>query len=312
MADTPAQTTKPAQTTDPGYTTGDEVDISPYQDVMQAPILQENAVDDDSTNGLCVLYDYKSCKVTRQINNGATVQLIYPRDGKFVSYLKKDRVLIADKSRNLTHQKFKITDVTFADTEVTVNGVDLITYFLSQNPVRGENITAPNETAQYFIGEIVNHLAKPNGQINYDSDMKDVRTLTLDTSSSNALNLLLDPDAQGDKPSNSVLANFGGEFVFDNYTIHHYKQAGSDRHLTYKYNSNVTSYSQEHSINNTYVGIYPFATYQPGQAQATPQNVNWDMASDTDWTSVASVSWNGGGSIEVWDCPVKEIGRAHV
>lgn len=290
---------------DPGYTTGDEVDQSQFQDMMQAPILAENAVDDDTTNGICVLYDYKSCKVTRQANNGATVQLIYPRNGKFVKEIKKDRVLIADKSRNLTHQKFKITDVTFADTEVTVNGVDLITYFLSQNPVRGENITGASETASYFIGNIVNHLAKPNGQINYDSDMPDVRTLTLDTSSTNALNLLLDPDAQGDKPANSVLANFGGEFVFDNYTIHHYKQAGRDRHLTYRYNSNVTSYSQEHSINNAYVGIYPFATYQPGTPQATPENVNWDIVSNTDWTSVGSVSWNAGGSIEVWDCPVK-------
>lgn len=296
---------------DDGYTVGDYAEQSEFQDVMQAPIIQENAVDDSSTNGICVLFDYKTCKITWLGNQVPTLQLIYPKDGKFVRELQTQRIIIGDINRSLTHQKFRITEVIPTDQDITVNATHIIGEYLIHNPIRGSNlpktdsISQPNVTASWVLGMIINNLVRPVPSINIDSDVMDVKNVNLDTSSTDALNLIIDPDQQGDAPANSVLAIYGGDFVFDNTTIYHRKNAGRDRNIWVRYGQNIKSYSQDRSINDTYVAIYPYATYSPGQALATKSNINWsDLINKTDWSSIGSVTYSAGGSVDVYDCPV--------
>lgn len=297
---------------DDGYSIGTYVEESEYQDVMQAPIIQENAVDDSSTNGICVLFDYKTCKITWLGNQVPTLQLIYPKDGKFVKELQTQRVIIGDINRTLTHQKFRITEVIPTDQDITVNATHIIGEYLVHNPIKGSNlpktdsISQPNVTASWALGMIINNLVKPIPAINIDSDVMDVKNVNLDTSGTDALNLIIDPDQQGDAPANSVLAIFGGDFVFDNTTIYHRKNAGQDRNIYVRYGENIKSYSQDRSINDTYVAIYPYATYTAGQALATKDNINWsDLINQTNWSSIGSVTYSAGGSIDVYDCPVQ-------
>ena len=89
---------------DTGYDVGLDRDASDYQDVLDAPILLDNAVDDDRTQGSCVLFDYKECKVSWNSNQVPTLQLIYPGSGKFVSKLQAEKVILGDINRILTHQ----------------------------------------------------------------------------------------------------------------------------------------------------------------------------------------------------------------
>ena len=275
---------------DTGYDTGLDRDASDYQDVLDAPILLDNAVDDDRTQGVCVLFDYKECKVSWNSNQVPTLQLIYPSSGKFVSKLQAEKVILGDINRILTHQKFRITDVVNTDQDVTVNATHILGEYLAKNPIKGENITAANVSASYLLGQILGHLAKEVPEINYDSDVSKVVNVNIDTSSTDALNAILDPDQQGDKPANSVLAQFGGDFYFDNTTIYHRENAGRDTNITVKYGSNLNSYSQEKNIAEMYVGIYPFANYDPGPALATADNVDWAGIASQDTTSVASVT----------------------
>lgn len=299
-------------TTDTGYSTGNVVEQSQYQDVMQYPMLQENAVDDASTNGLAMLSDYKSCKVTWLANQIPTLQLIYPRNGKFVKLLKTQRIVVGDVNRILTHQKFRIIEVLHDQDQITVNANHIIGEYLIHNPVKGTNlpklnsISQANATASWTLGMILNNLVYQVPELNFESDVQDVRNVNIDVSNADALNLILDPDQQGDQPANSVLAQFGGQFIFDGTTIYHRKKAGVDRNIWVRYGSDITTYSQDKSINDTYVAIYPFATYNPGQAQATESNVDWNaLITKTNWTSIGSVTYNAGGSIDVYDSPVK-------
>ena len=290
---------------DTGYDTGLDRDASDYQDVLDAPILLDNAVDDDRTQGVCVLFDYKECKVSWNSNQVPTLQLIYPSSGKFVSKLQAEKVILGDINRILTHQKFRITDVVNTDQDVTVNATHILGEYLAKNPIKGENITAANVSASYLLGQILGHLAKEVPEINYDSDVSKVVNVNIDTSSTDALNAILDPDQQGDKPANSVLAQFGGDFYFDNTTIYHRENAGRDTNITVKYGSNLNSYSQEKNIADMYVGIYPFANYDPGPALATADNVDWAGIASQDTTSVASVTYSAAGGVDVYSAPVK-------
>ena len=290
---------------DTGYDTGLDRDTSDYQDVLDAPILLDNAVDDDRTQGVCVLFDYKECKVSWNSNQVPTLQLIYPSSGKFVSKLQAEKVILGDINRILTHQKFRITDVVNTDQDVTVNATHILGEYLAKNPIKGENITAANVSASYLLGQILGHLAKEVPEINYDSDVSKVVNVNIDTSSTDALNAILDPDQQGDKPANSVLAQFGGDFYFDNTTIYHRENAGRDTNITVKYGSNLNSYSQEKNIADMYVGIYPFANYDPGPALATADNVDWAGIASQDTTSVASVTYSAAGGVDVYSAPVK-------
>ena len=290
---------------DTGYDVGLDRDASDYQDVLDAPILLDNAVDDDRTQGSCVLFDYKECKVSWNSNQVPTLQLIYPGSGKFVSKLQAEKVILGDINRILTHQKFRITDVVNTDQDITVNATHIIGEYLAKNPIKGENITAANVSASYLLGQILGHLAKEVPEINYDSDVSKVVNVNIDTSSTDALNAILDPDQQGDKPANSVLAQFGGDFYFNNTTIYHRENAGRDTNITVKYGSNLNSYSQEKNIADMYVGIYPFANYDPGPALATADNVDWAGIANQDTTSVASVTYSAAGGVDVYSAPVK-------
>lgn len=299
---------------DDGYTVGNEAEQSQYQDVMQCPILAENAVDDASTNGICALFDYKSSKTTWSADQVPTNQTLYPRTGKFIKELKTQKILYADVNRCITHQPFRITDVLTNDTEIVVNSTHIIGEFLANNPIvnpkNGTTIGGANWTAQMCGDAILSSLVKPVPQLNFDSDVSKVANIALDVSSSNALNLLIDPDQQGDKPVNSVLANFGGHFIFDGFTIYHRQNPGVDRNITIHYGNggkgSLKTYSQEKNIAETYVAIYPFATYTPGQLQATKDNIDWNsLIQSTNWTSIGSVTYSARGSVDVYDCPVK-------
>lgn len=192
-------------TTDTGYSTGNVVEQSQYQDVMQYPMLQENAVDDASTNGLAMLSDYKSCKVTWLANQIPTLQLIYPRNGKFVKLLKTQRIVVGDVNRILTHQKFRIIEVLHDQDQITVNANHIIGEYLIHNPVKGTNlpklnsISQANATASWTLGMILNNLVYQVPELNFESDVQDVRNVNIDVSNADALNLILDPDQQGDQ-----------------------------------------------------------------------------------------------------------------
>ena len=104
MADTATTTT----TEDTGYSVGLDVDESPYQDIMQCPLLMDNAVDDAATQGEASLFDFKEAKTTWVANQVPTLQMTYTRNGKFIKLIQVEKILVGDVNRIITHQKFRI------------------------------------------------------------------------------------------------------------------------------------------------------------------------------------------------------------
>lgn len=290
-------------TTDGPDTTGMVQDQSPYQDIMDAPILYENAVDDDATNGLGVLYDFTSFNATWNAGQVPTAELIYPIDGQFVKELKHGRIVMGDVNRDLTHQKFRITAKSVSTDSVTVTLAHIIGEFLN-TPLKIDKLQMPDASASWAIGKILDNAAAQMPEINYDSDVVTPQNVDMDLSSSNAINALLDPDQEGDSPVSSVNAVFGGDWVFDNFTIYHRQHAGGDPRIYIKYGDRIQTYQQDQSVENTYAGILATASYNPGPALATENNVDWSAWSQ-DWSSVGSVSYNAGQPIQIYDSPVQ-------
>ncbi|CPR84359.1 Uncharacterised protein [Chlamydia trachomatis] len=172
-----------ATTEDTGYAIGLDAEQSPYQDVMQCPLLLGNAVDDASTQGEAALFDYIECKVTWNANQIPTLQLTYPEDGKFIKLIQVEKVIVGDINRILTHQKFRINEVLRSDQNIVVNATHIIGEYLVNNPIKGsEPITGANVTASWCIGEILGHLAKPVPELNYDSNVTKVANANIDIS----------------------------------------------------------------------------------------------------------------------------------
>ena len=56
----------------------------------------------------------------------------------------------------------------------------------------------------------------------------------------------------------SVLQRYGGDYEFDNYTVHLWKRRGADNGVRIAYGKNLIDATQERNIEETYTGVCPF------------------------------------------------------
>lgn len=272
-------------------------------DYLRHPILFQNAVDDDETNGLGPLPDFISLTINSVTSQYPTGQGVYPIDGKNFDKLAEREVIMTDGGPDALHQKFRIMNIT-----KTVGSENTVTIELRHisgdlaDLTIDDNIQIQGASATEAFNAIDQHLTAANPGIRFDSDvsvLSDVN-FSMDTA---AGNLLTDPDAEGDSATQSILGLFGGELVFDNWQIHHMQQAGRNINKPLKVGRDIQSLSATTNVESTYTAIYPYATYQSAPPQATEDNVDWGSYA-TNWNSVGTVVYYGGGGLPIYDSPV--------
>ena len=272
-------------------------------DYLRHPILFQNAVDDDETNGLGPLPDFISLTINSVTSQYPTGQGVYPIDGKNFDKLAEREVIMTDGGPDALHQKFRIMNIT-----KTVGSENTVTIELRHisgdlaDLTIDDNIQIQGASATEAFNAIDQHLTAANPGIRFDSDvsvLSDVN-FSMDTA---AGNLLTDPDAEGDSATQSILGLFGGELVFDNWQIHHMQQAGRNINKPLKVGRDIQGLSATTNVESTYTAIYPYATYQSAPPQATEDNVDWGSYA-TNWNSVGTVVYYGGGGLPIYDSPV--------
>ena len=275
-----------------------ETDYSVYDYLLDYPHWYQSVNSDFSTPGL-TLSDAVSCLTTWNDNQFPTLQLTYPRDGIHAKKLKENTYLMADINAKFVHQIFKIVHTQPEDKQMIITA-NHISSTLNDATVP-DGIQIVSGTAQDLMNQVLNTM-QPAKDFTFDSDINTVSNINVEKGQQ-AGSILIDPDAEGDTAVQSVLGLFGGELEFDNFDIHHSKQAGTDTGIIVDYGKNIQSISQDRNIENMWTGAVFVVTYTPGQAIATEDNTDWNNW-ESDYSSMASV-YMAGGSVNIYDSPVE-------
>lgn len=277
-------------------------DRSKYQDIMRYPIYYDNAVDNDETQGKVVLADVLSAPVTWTTNQIPSMQFTYPRDGVGAKLIKHEGIIMYDVNRYLTHQKFRVKKITKSETNIVIDCTHIIGDLAGITLKK--SIQLPDVNSSQLFDALIENSTSYIPDLRYDSDISTVSNVNIDMTNGNLSNYVFDTDQEGDTATQSLLGLYGGELTADNYHLIHNKRMGRDTGIVIRYGDKIQTIQQDDSIENTYTCIYPYAKYTPGQAVATETNTDWSVYNQ-DWTSVGSVTYSAGGSIDIYSSPVE-------
>lgn len=292
-----------AQSQPDSYFGTEEVDTqSEYQAPLRFPHYYANAVDDDDRQGLAVLSDALTCIITWNYNQAPTLQMTYPRDGIASKIIKPEGIIMSDVNPFLTHQKFRIRQVLKSENNIVVNATHIIAD-IGNFPIFGK-LSMPSVTSTDFFDWLSEHATGSIPDIRYDSDINKVANVDISQdNATNFSNYVFDVDAEGDKPTTSLLGLYGGELIPDNYHLIHLKHAGKKTGIHIKYKGELQTIQQDQNIENTYTAIYPWAKYTPATPKATEINTDWSNWAP-DYTSIGSITYQANGPVDIYDSPV--------
>lgn len=274
-----------------------EVDFSDYDTYLDYPHLYNSLNDDFSTPGLA-LSDAISVQVTCSYNQYPTLTMTYPRDGIHMIDIEKDKYIMEDCDYRFIHQLFKIVHVT-QDLDQVVVEANHITATLNDATV-ASSIQMQNGTAQDVMNQVLN-VMQPQRDFTFHSNVTKVASVNIEKNQQ-AGAILINPDQEGDNPTDSILGYFGGELQFDNFDIYHADHCGQDKNIVISYQKNLQQFSHDVNTENMWTGAVFTATYTPGQAIAKEDWSGWSSWT-SDYSNVGTYSANG--TIDVFDSPVE-------
>lgn len=223
------------------------------------PILYSKNEKSFTSNGLGRLAESISCKVTEKRNNSYQVTMEYPVCGKLANHIKVGNIIFCKTNYNSRPQAFDIV-------EVEANGATL--------RITGEHISRRlkycvfNRTTLFLVDpqttfESLNSDMRGNvigiDDFHFESDVtaQDIKTYLKD----NTINLSSPPCAVGDNLMDFFIGQNGmlsrkmslmndgrysvtgygdcGDFLFDNFNVHFYKNRGDDAGVKLRTGANV-------------------------------------------------------------------------
>ena len=198
-----------------------------------------------TTNGLGGLSDTISCKVTEERNGEYTLEMVYPLSGAHFDELVNGNIICAKLDDTRGTQAFRICQITRPiNGQVTVYAQH-ISYQLSMIPCAPFTASSANAA---LAGLKAN--AAESCPFTFTTDKATVATYKQTAPASIRSRL---GGVQG-----SILDCYGGEYEFDNYTVHLWAARGRNRGVVLRYGKNITDLSQEASIADTVTGVYPY------------------------------------------------------
>ncbi len=209
------------------------------------PILYNSTENQFITNGIGILADAVSCKVTEELNGEYELEMIYPIDGIHYAEIKNRRLLFCNANKENNPQPFRIYRITKPiNGKVTVYAAH-ISYDLSGVPIKP--FTSNSAAAAITALETGAAVDSP---FTFWTDKTNAGNLTVATPLSTRFVL-----GEGD---NSIIRTYGGELEYDRYTVKLHGQRGADRGVSIRYGKNLTSLEQDENNSNVYTGVYPY------------------------------------------------------
>jgi len=209
------------------------------------PILFSASATDFSTNGIGRLSDAVSCEVHEARNGEFELEMEYPVDGAHYSDIVHSVIIVAKPSARRSNQAFRVYKITKPMRGTVTILAQHISYQLSWIPV--SPFTAANLTNALAYFKSMSAESNPfsfSADFTSDNDF----AVPIPTSIRSYM---------GGR-AGSILDIYGGEWLFDNYSVRLCRARGEDNGYTIQYGKNLTDLTQEESILNTYTGVYPY------------------------------------------------------
>lgn len=198
-------------------------------------------------NGLGVLADAMSCKVTQELNGQYELELHYPVEGIHYGEIALRSILRATVGPDGKLQPFRVYRIVPGMSGGTASiyarhiAYDLGGYVVSP-------FTA--EDAPSAVAAIKNHAMPTSFPFVLTTDKTTVATMAV-TVPSSAWGLL-----GGQR--GSLLDVYGGEYEFDEWAVRLLTRRGADRGVSVRYGKNLTDLTQDASCANCYTGVVPY------------------------------------------------------
>lgn len=197
-------------------------------------------------NGLGVLADAMSCKVTQELNGQYELELRYPVEGIHYGEIALRAILRATVGPDGKLQPFRVYRIVPSMNGTAAIYARHIAYDLSGYVV--SPFTAAD--APSAVAAIKSHAMPTDFPFALTTDKTTVATMSV-TVPSSAWGLL--GGQQG-----SLLDVYGGEYEFDEWAVRLLTRRGADRGVSVRYGKNLTDLTQDASCANCYTGAVPY------------------------------------------------------
>lgn len=196
------------------------------------------------THNEWVLNEIISLKVTEDVNDDYVVELEYPlEDSKGISSnLIVGGIVSVPTIDSRPNQLFRIIDKDTSNTTITVQMQAKLLADLKENRIRA--ITLTGLTRKQAVQAVLNAALDPHAYSVGNLDNNTNTNVIVNIAEGSVLNALIGAE-------NSVLSEYGGEFIVNNNTIDIVDSRGLDNGVIIEYGKNLSSISEK--INNTYL-----------------------------------------------------------
>lgn len=197
-------------------------------------------------NGLGVLADAMSCKVTQELNGQYELELHYPVGGIHYGEVALRSILRATVGPDGKPQPFRVYRIVPGMNGTAAIYARHIAYDL------GGYVVSPFTAADApsAVAAIKSHAMPTSFPFALTTDKTTVATMAV-TVPSSAWGLL--GGQQG-----SLLDVYGGEYEFDEWAVRLLTRRGADRGVSVRYGKNLTDLTQDASCANCYTGAVPY------------------------------------------------------
>lgn len=209
------------------------------------PILFDENEQEFATQGIGGLRDAVSCTVQEERNGIYELEMEYPITGIRYGDIQKRRIIYAIPSPYRLPQPFRIYKITkplsgiitiyAAHMSYDLNGIPI-------NPFEASNLVTA-------LSGLEGHAAITN-QFTFWTDKVSAAGWSIDvpTACRSCLGGI-----QG-----SILDVYGGEYMWDKFTVRLYQERGKETGVNIRYRKNLTDLSQDEDVENMVTGIYPY------------------------------------------------------
>lgn len=229
------------------------------------PILFDENATSFNTNGLGRL-DCISCKVTEERNGIFELELQIAENALHADEIEMSSIIVARPSQGKKNQAFRVYKMTKPIGGIISVYARHISYQLSFIPVMPFEVAASAQAADLTLQGLKAN-AVENCPFEFITDVTTVASYTQTAPASLRSRL---GGVEG-----SVLDQFGGEYEWDNYTIHLWQNRGvTTPRASLRYGKNITDLNQEKNIEDTITGIVPYWQDSEGENTVTlPEKV---------------------------------------
>lgn len=228
------------------------------------PILYDAGRTSFNDNGLGILADAISCKVTQELNGQFELEMRYPVEGIHYGEIALRSILRVSASSDAGLQPFRIYRIAPAMGGVATIYARHVAYDL------GGYVVAPFTAADApaAVAGIKSHALPAGMPFTLATDKTTAATMTV-TVPTSAWGLL--GGQQG-----GLLDVYGGEYEFDGWTVRLLARRGADRGVFVRYGKNLTDLTQDANCASCYTGVVPYWRGDDVTVTAAPVYVEGD------------------------------------